>query len=93
MDLILSLDYNLYGAFQVAGAVGHVGYPVFWAPEEICFRVQYLAQVPLVGTKWHHVPRILDSVSPYREVNSARGVGAEFLVCSSILYHGPLCCA
>lgn len=55
VDLILSLDYNLYGAFQVAGVVGHAGYPVFWVPDGICFRVRYLARVPLVGKMWHYV--------------------------------------
>lgn len=76
MDLILSLDYNLSGAFQVAGVVGHVGYPVFWAPNGICFRLRYLAQVPLVGTKV--APCVMDAgfVSPYWEVSSALGVGS-----------------
>lgn len=85
MDLILSLDYNLYGAFQVAGVVGHVGFPGFWALMGwICFRVRYLARVLLVSTK---VPWMPDS--PPGKLT----VFWEWELSSSVLYHGSLCCA
>lgn len=88
MDLILSLDYNLHGAFQVAGVVGHAGYPVFWAPKGICFRVWYLAWVPLVGTNvaLYAMDAGFCQHSPMGKLTLFWEWGAEFLVCFSILY-------